>query len=49
MRKIKNAIGITLLQNHRDPIVDDLIKIYEEAEARGLKLGSSGASGRSKK
>ena len=49
MRKIKNAIGITLLKNHRDPIVDDLIKIYEEAEARGLKLGNTGTSGRSKK
>ena len=49
MRKIKNAIGITLLQNHRDPIVDDLIEIYEEANVQGIKLGSSGTSGRSKK
>jgi phosphate starvation-inducible PhoH-like protein len=49
MRKIKNAIAITLMQNHRDPIVDDLIQIYEEAEAQGLKLGSSGTSGKSKK
>ena len=30
MRTIKNGIGITLLQNHRDPIVDDLIIAYEE-------------------
>ena len=28
--KIKNLASITLLQNHRDPIVDDLINIYEE-------------------
>ena len=28
--KIKNLSSITLLQNHRDPIVDDLIEIYEE-------------------
>ena len=49
MRTIKNAIGITLLQNHRDPIVDDLIQVYEEASAQGIKLGSSGSSGKSKK
>jgi len=28
--KIKRLESITLLQNHRDPIVDDLIEIYEE-------------------
>ena len=28
--KIKSLSSITLLQNHRDPIVDDLIEIYEE-------------------
>ena len=49
MRKIKNAVGITLLQNHRDPIVDDLIQVYEEADAQGIKLGSSGTSGRTRK
>ena len=49
MRTIKNAIGITLLQNHRDPIVDDLIQVYEEASAQGIRLGSSGSSGKSKK
>jgi phosphate starvation-inducible PhoH-like protein len=49
MRKIKNAIGITLMQNHRDPIVDDLIQVYEEASAQGIKLGSSGTSGKTKK
>ena len=49
MRIVKNAIGVTLLQNHRDPIVDDLIQVYEEASAQGIKLGSSGTSGKSKK
>lgn len=28
--KIKNMIGITLKTNHRDPIVDDLINLYED-------------------
>ena len=49
MRTIKNAIGITLLQNHRDPIVDDLISLYEEAAEIGIITGSSGTSGKSKK
>jgi phosphate starvation-inducible protein PhoH and related proteins len=33
-KKIKNLEGITLIQNHRDPIVDDLIDIYEEENER---------------
>ena len=48
-RKIKKMCSITLLKNHRDPIVDDLIQVYEEASAQGIKLGSSGSSGKSKK
>jgi phosphate starvation-inducible protein PhoH and related proteins len=28
--KIKKLSAVTLFQNHRDPIVDDLIEIYEE-------------------
>ncbi len=35
-RKIKNMCSITLLQNHRNPIVDDLIEIYEEATEKGI-------------
>jgi len=27
---VKNLEAITLYENHRDPIVDDLIKIYED-------------------
>lgn len=37
-RKIKNMSSITLLKNHRDPIVDDLVAIYEEAEEKGITL-----------
>jgi phosphate starvation-inducible PhoH-like protein len=48
-RKVKNMVAITLKQNHRDPIVEDLINIYEEAAERGLNLGTSGTNGRSKK
>jgi len=48
-RKIKNMTAITLKQNHRDPIVQDLINIYEEAAERGLNLGTSGTNGTSKR
>lgn len=47
-RKVKNMCSITLKQNHRDPIVDDLIEIYEEAAERGIITGSSGTSGKSR-
>ena len=40
--------GVTLMQNHRDPIVDDLIEIYEEAAEKRI-LSTSGSSGRSKR
>src|SRR6056300_866178 len=48
-RRVKNMLGVTLMQNHRDPIVDDLLDIYEEAAERGITTGSSVTSGRSKK
>ncbi len=48
-RKIKNMIGITLKQNHRDPIVDDLLQMYEEAAEVGITTGSAGTSGKAKK
>ena len=41
--------SITLMQNHRDPIVDNLIEIYEEAESRGIIKGSSGTSGKARR
>jgi len=48
-RKVKNMCSITLMQNHRDPIVDNLIEIYEEAESRGIIKGSSGTSGKARR
>jgi phosphate starvation-inducible protein PhoH and related proteins len=48
-RRIKKMTSITLMQNHRDPIVDDLIEVYEEATERGIMKGSAGSSGKSKK
>jgi phosphate starvation-inducible PhoH-like protein len=33
-KRIKNLEGITLIKNHRDPIVDDLVQVYEEENAR---------------
>ena len=47
-RRVKNMAAITLMKNHRDPIVDNLIEVYEEAEERGIVTGSSGSSGRKK-
>ena len=48
-RKVKNMCSITLIKNHRDPIVDDLISIYEDAAEQGITLGSAGTSGKSRK
>ena len=48
-RKIKNMCAITLKQNHRDPIVDDLLQMYEEAAEIGITTGSAGTSGKAKK
>lgn len=35
--KVKKLESITLLQNHRDPIVDDLIEIYENEKYKRTK------------
>jgi phosphate starvation-inducible PhoH-like protein len=48
-KKIKNLCAITLKQNHRDPIVEDLINLYNDAYEKGLSLGTSGTNGTSKK
>jgi len=48
-RKIKKMCSVTLLTNHRDPIVDDLIEIYLVAEEKGIFKGTSGSSGKFKK
>jgi phosphate starvation-inducible PhoH-like protein len=34
--KIKNLIGIKLTTNHRNPIVEDLIELYNDAYERGM-------------
>jgi phosphate starvation-inducible PhoH-like protein len=47
-RRIKNMTAVTLMNNHRDPIVDDLLEVYEEAEERGIVSSSSGTRGRKK-
>jgi phosphate starvation-inducible protein PhoH and related proteins len=48
-KKIKNLEAISLKQNHRDPIVEDLINLYNDAYNQGLSLGNSGSNGNSKK
>jgi hypothetical protein len=40
--------AISLKTNHRDPIVEDLINIYEEAEENGINLNTSGSNGKNK-
>ncbi len=39
--KIKNLAAITLIKNHRDPIVSDLIEYYENAHSNYVNLKSS--------
>jgi phosphate starvation-inducible PhoH-like protein len=48
-KRIKNLEAISLKQNHRDPIVEDLINLYNDAYEKGMSLGSSGTNGSSKK
>ena len=45
-KKIKNLEAISLKTNHRNPIVEDLINLYDSAIEQGINLGSSGHSGR---
>ena len=42
-RKVKNMCAISLKTNHRDPIVEDLINIYEEAIEQGITIHTSGS------
>jgi len=39
-RKIKDMCAITLMTNHRNSIVDDLLEAYEEATEKGIVNGS---------
>jgi len=48
-RRVKNMIGITLLQNHRDPIVDSLLDLYEEATEKGIVNSPNETTKRQKK
>jgi len=48
-RRVKNMIGITLLQNHRDPIVDSLLDLYEEATEKGIVNSPNETAKRQKK
>lgn len=43
-KKIKNLCAISLKQNHRDSIVEDLINLYNDAYEHGLTLGTNGNS-----
>ena len=42
-RKIKNLEAITLQTNHRDSIVEDLLKYYQEAIDKGISITTSGS------
>ena len=42
-RRVKDLCAITLTANHRDSIVEDLISLYNEAEEKGMSLGTSGS------
>jgi phosphate starvation-inducible PhoH-like protein len=48
-KRIKNLEAISLKQNHRDPIVEELINLYNDAYEKGITLGTSGSNGISKK
>ena len=48
-KRIKNLEAISLKQNHRDSIVEELIELYNNAYEQGLSLGTSGITGSSKK
>ena len=48
-KRIKNLEAISLKQNHRDPIVEDLINLYNDAYEQGISLNTTGSNGNSKK
>jgi len=43
-KKIKNLCAISLKLNHRDPIVEDLINLYNDAYEQGFSLNTNGNS-----
>jgi phosphate starvation-inducible PhoH-like protein len=48
-KKIKKIEAISLKQNHRDPLVEDLINLYNDAYEQGLSLSNTGTTGNFKK
>ena len=42
-KKIKNLEAISLKTNHRNPIVEDLVELYESAAEQGINLNTSGS------
>ena len=45
-KKIKSLESITLLTNHRDPIVEDLLEYYQEKKEIYSSFSFSGSSGK---
>ena len=43
-RKIKNLSAITLITNHRNSIVEDLLKYYQGAVEKGISIVTSGSN-----
>jgi len=43
-KKIKGLAAISLKQNHRDPIVEDLINLYNDAYEQGFSFNTNGNS-----
>jgi phosphate starvation-inducible PhoH-like protein len=42
-KKIKNLEAISLKTNHRNPIVEDLVELYETAAEQGINLATTGS------
>ena len=42
-KRVKNLASIKLITNHRDPIVEELLKYYEEAVEKGISITTSGS------
>ena len=42
-KKIKNLEAISLKTNHRNPIVEDLVALYETAAEQGINLATTGS------
>ncbi len=45
-KKVKNLEAVTLINNHRDPIVDDLLDFYQDRLSQHSNSNFSGSKGR---